>query len=217
MNSDVIEMPILMDKHRTPSEVGDSDAYNLAEVTRTVRARRDPFFETPFDAAQRRLRVLIVDDHRDSADTMSKLVSIWGHAVRCAYNGAAGLALALRYWPDVMLLDLIMPGMSGPEFALQVRRRARLKDCLMIATTGCTDERHRLQCQQADVELILVKPVSPSILQSLLTTESEHRARSRRTEKAFAVTATRVEQWTGASSYGQSRMAQDVVPAATAT
>jgi CheY-like chemotaxis protein len=217
MSTEVLFMPNLMDQRRTPSEFGDSDAYNLAEVTRTARARRDPIIEAHFDAAQRRLRVLIVDDHRAFADTMSKLVSIWGHDVRQAYNGAAGLALAVRFWPDVMLLDLNMPGMSGPEFALQVRRRARLKNCRMIAITGYTDERHRLQCQQAGVELILIKPIGPSILQSLLTTESEHRPWSRRTEKTFAATATTVEPWTGANSNGRTRTAQDIVPAATAT
>ena len=58
---------------------------------------------------ERRLRVLVVDDHHASADTLAMLMNAWGHDVRRAYDGAAGLALAADYLPDIMLLDIMMP------------------------------------------------------------------------------------------------------------
>jgi CheY-like chemotaxis protein len=122
--------------------------------------------------------VLIVDDYRASTDTMSMLVGAWGHDVRRAYDGATGLALAAAYQPDVLLLDIVMPGISGLELARQVRRQARLNDCLLVAVTGRTDARHLLQCEQAGIDLFLLKPVNLSFLRNLLTVQSEYRLRS---------------------------------------
>ena len=133
------------------------------------------------------LRVLIVDDHRASADTMSMLVGAWGHDVRRAYDGTTGLALAAAYQPDVLLLDITLPGISGLELAQQVRRQARLNDCLIIAVTSRTDAQHRLQCHKAGVELFLVKPVDLSNLQTLLTLLSECRLQTQRDTLAHNV------------------------------
>jgi CheY-like chemotaxis protein len=79
----------------------------------------------------------------------------------------------------VLLLDIIMPEMNGLELARQVRRQARLNDCLIIAVTGRTDRGHRLQCEEAGIDLFLIKPANLSFLQTLLTVESEYRLRSR--------------------------------------
>jgi DNA-binding response OmpR family regulator len=122
----------------------------------------------------RLLRVLIVDDHRATANTLSALVGIWGHEVRYAYDGVTGLALAAAFRPDVLLLDILMPHVSGFEVAMQVRRQNRFQDCFMIAVTGRTDESHRCQCYEAGVDLCLIKPVVPSHLQTLLMLESEY-------------------------------------------
>ena len=95
----------------------------------------------PADKVEDRLlRVLIVDDHRATADTLSTLVGIWGHEVRRAYDGVTGLALAAAFRPDVLLLDILMPDVSGFEVAMQVRRQSRFKHCFLIAVTGRTDE-----------------------------------------------------------------------------
>ena len=125
------------------------------------------------------LRVLIVDDHRATADTLSMLVGQWGHDVRRAYDGVTGLALAAAFRPDVLLLDMLMPDVSGFEVARQVRRQDRLKPCFIIAVTGRTDAPHRSQCYEAGVDLFLIKPVAPARLQTLLGLESEHVRRSR--------------------------------------
>jgi CheY-like chemotaxis protein len=145
--------------------------------------------------------VLIVDDYRASADTMAMLVDAWGHDVRRAYDGTTGLALAAAYQPDVLLLDIVMPGMSGLELAIQVRRQARLNDCLTIAVTGRTDAGHRLQCEEAGIDLFLIKPVDPSFMRTLLTVESEYRLRSRQETRTYNALSKTLQQLTDPSSH----------------
>src|SRR6478672_12287607 len=87
-------------------------------------ATDEPIVISPADYTEHQLlRVLIVDDHRATAKTMSSLVTIWGHDVRCAYDGVTGLALAAAFRPDVLLLDMLMPNVNGFEVAMQVRRQ----------------------------------------------------------------------------------------------
>src|SRR4029077_5449928 len=103
----------LMMKNRSPREVGDTDDYNELQMCRIARTRHGPLATAPRGAGKRRLRVLVVDDHRASADTLAMLVRVWGHDVRKAYDGTAGLALAVEYRPDMILLDIMMPETSG--------------------------------------------------------------------------------------------------------
>ena len=110
---------------------------------------------------------------------MSRLAAAWGHDVRWAYDGTTGLAMAAAYRPDVLLLDIIMTGVNGLKLARQVRRQRRLNDGLIIAATGRTDARHRLQCEEAGIDLFFIKPVNLSFLRTLLAVESEYRLRSR--------------------------------------
>jgi CheY-like chemotaxis protein len=172
-------MPQALMKDRLPSEIGDSDAYNRLQMRRAVLTRGDPSAETSIVTDGELLRVLIVDDYRAAADTMTLLVGAWGHDVRRTYNGTTGLALAVTYRPDVLLLDIVMSNMSGHELARQARHQAGLKECFIVAVTGRTDAECRLKCEQAGVDLILIKPVCPSILKALLTWESEYVSRSR--------------------------------------
>ena len=142
-------------------------------------AAAEPIVITPADNADgHMLRVLIVDDHRATADTLSMLVGRWGHDVRRAYDGVTGLALAAACRPDVLLLDMLMRDMSGFELARQVRRQDRLEACFIIAITGRTDAPHRRKCYEAGVDLFLIKPVAPAHMQTLLGLESEHVRRS---------------------------------------
>jgi CheY-like chemotaxis protein len=135
----------------------------------------EPIVIAPDDHTHDRLlRVLIVDDHRATAKTLSSLVTIWGHDVRCAYDGATALALAAAFRPDVLLLDMMMPDVSGFEVAMQVRRQNRLHNCFIIAITGRTDAKHRNRSYEAGADLFLIKPVAPSNMQTLLGLESAH-------------------------------------------
>jgi CheY-like chemotaxis protein len=139
-------------------------------------------FEAADNDGNHVLRVVIIDDHRVSADTLSRLVSIWGYDVRHAYDGVTGLALAAAFRPDVLLLGIIMPDMCGLEVAMQVRQQKRLKHCFIVAITGRTDAKHRQQCYENGIDLCLIKPIVPGDLQTLLLLELQH-VRSRKSGK----------------------------------
>jgi CheY-like chemotaxis protein len=186
-------MSALVMEDRRPSDVRDSDAYKRHRAPGTIVARGYTA-QTPIGSHRELLRVLVVDDYRASADTMSRLVATWGHDVRRAYDGTIGLALAAAYQPEVLLLDLIMSEVSGPALARQVRRQARVNNCLMIAVTGRTDAGHRLRCEEAGIDLLLIKPVDLSFLRTLLAVESECRLRTQRDLEAYDVIAKSLRQ-----------------------
>lgn len=123
-------------------------------------------------AGPRLLRVLVVDDCRDAADSLAMLVQIWGHIPRVAYDGTAVLDMIATYQPDVLLLDIAMPGMDGFHLARRLRRETRFRDTLLIALTGYGDKAHRLLWEEA-FDHYLVKPVEFLTLEYLLMLEQD--------------------------------------------
>jgi CheY-like chemotaxis protein len=171
-------MSALVTKDRPSSNEREWAEYHQFQPPRGIMERSDHPTEASMGERRKLLRVLIVDDYRTSADTMAKLVSIWGHDVRRTYDGTFGMALAAAYQPDVLLFDLNMSGVNGVELGRQLRRQARVNHCLLIATTGRTDAGHRLQCAEARFDLFLIKPVDLSFLRTLLGVESKYRSQS---------------------------------------
>lgn len=114
------------------------------------------------------LRVLVVDDVHDAADTLAALVRLYGHTARVTYDGSAALEVARSEPPDVALLDLAMPGRDGFELARQLTSLAGGRKPLLVALTGCGDEEHRRLADEAGFHLHLLKPVDPEQLQALL-------------------------------------------------
>ena len=209
-------MSAVLMSDRLPSEVQDSDTYNRLQMRRAVQTRGDPTAETPIGTDGELLRVLIVDDYRALADTTAMLAQSWGHDVRRAYDGQAGLALAAAYQPDVLLLDIMMPNMSGLEVARQMRQQARLNDCFIIAVTGRTDAGHRRQCDEAGIDLFLIKPVTPSILQALLTWEAEYVLRSRHENATHDELSTVLQPLTDLNSHRPTQLPCHVLQGAVA-
>jgi PAS domain S-box-containing protein len=115
-------------------------------------------------------RVLVVDDNHDSAESMAILLEIWGHEVRTTYDGPAALALAAEYRPDVVLLDIGLPGMSGYEVAKRLRELPDLAGAILIAVTGYGQHSDRERSRAAGFDHHLLKPVEPARLQELLAT-----------------------------------------------
>jgi PAS domain S-box-containing protein len=113
-------------------------------------------------------RVLVVDDNHDSAESMAILVEIWGHEVRTAHDGPAALALAAEYRPDVVLLDIGLPGMSGYEVAKRLQELPGLERAILVAVTGYGQQSDRERTREAGFDHHLVKPVKPTHLQELL-------------------------------------------------
>jgi CheY-like chemotaxis protein len=115
------------------------------------------------------LRVLVVDDNEDSAETMATLVSIWGHEVRTARDGKSALDVAREQGPQVVLLDIGLPETSGYEVAAQLREIPGLEKATLIAMTGYGQEEDRLRTKNAGFAYHLTKPVHPDSLRDLLS------------------------------------------------
>jgi signal transduction histidine kinase/ActR/RegA family two-component response regulator len=116
-------------------------------------------------------RVLVIDDNKDSADTMATLLRLIGHEVRTAYDGSTALDLARQQSPDVVLCDVSMPGMSGLEVARRLREDLGLCDALLVATTGYGHEDDMQRSEEAGFNAHLVKPTDVHALQTLLCRE----------------------------------------------
>ncbi len=124
------------------------------------------------------LRILVVDDNRDTADSTARLLALWGFDPAVAYDGLSALKAALCHPPDVILLDLRLPGMDGWELALQIRAEPALDGVRLIAITGFGRETDRHRSDAARIDQHLLKPVDPLLLQELLL------AYQKRAEKA---------------------------------
>jgi len=104
-------------------------------------------------------RVLLVDDNVDAAQTLAMLLGITGHAVTLAYDGPSAVQAAINARPDVVLLDIGLPGLDGYEIARRIRQQASLKGVVLLALTGYGQETDRQRSQEAGFDHHLVKPV----------------------------------------------------------
>lgn len=116
----------------------------------------------------KRRRVMVIDDNKDAAESMSMLFELWGHEVMCAYDGRAALAAAPKYRPDAVFLDIGLPGMDGYEIAERLRELPESADTVLVALTGYGQDEDRRRSREAGFDHHLVKPVAPETLQKLL-------------------------------------------------
>jgi CheY-like chemotaxis protein len=123
------------------------------------------------------LRVLVIDDNKDAADSFCMLMKAMGHEVRAAYNGPSGIVLAQEFDPDVVMLDIGMPGMSGYQVARALRADSITH--VLVAVTGWGDEAAKRQARESGFDHHLVKPVSESVLIKLLADISKNRSATR--------------------------------------
>ena len=114
-------------------------------------------------------RVLVIDDDRDVADSLAMLLQSFGAVVEVAYGGAAGLDAFDSFQPDLVLLDLGMPGMDGFETARHIRERPVVKHFNLVALTGWGQARDRLRTREAGFDHHLLKPLDLAQLQHLLS------------------------------------------------
>jgi CheY-like chemotaxis protein len=115
-----------------------------------------------------RLFILAVEDDPDTARNLAFLLRRQGHAVSIAPDGPAALRSAHVHQPDVVLLDIGLPGMSGYEVARHLYHHPGAKRPLLIAITGRGGEHDRQQSEAAGIDLHLVKPVDPGQLNQVL-------------------------------------------------
>jgi PAS domain S-box-containing protein len=124
--------------------------------------------------APRPLRVLVVDDNVDAAESSAILLKASGHDVRTAHDGPATLQAAVDYRPNVVLLDIGLPGLNGYEVAKRIRRQAVLHSIVLVATTGYGQESDRQRSLEAGFDHHLVKPVDFDKLQQILAAVSKN-------------------------------------------
>jgi CheY-like chemotaxis protein len=119
------------------------------------------------------LRVLVVDDNVDMVLSFSMLLKASGHDVQTAHDGPTAMQAALDYRPDVVLLDIGLPGLNGYEVAKRIRQNPVLKNAVLVAMTGYGQETDRQCSQEAGFDHHLVKPADFGKLQQILATVSE--------------------------------------------
>jgi CheY-like chemotaxis protein/two-component sensor histidine kinase len=143
----VVRLPVLVDGPESAAEGPGEEAEGEAGPSR---------------------RVLVVDDNRDAADSLALLLKMLGHEVRTAYEGPAALEAARAWRPEVLLLDLGLPGLDGYEVARRLRAELPPEELLIVALTGYGHEEDRRRSREAGCDLHLVKPAGPNVLHDLL-------------------------------------------------
>jgi CheY-like chemotaxis protein len=113
-------------------------------------------------------RILVVDDNVDAADSLAVLLRLTGNDVRTAHDGPAALEASRAYRPDVVLLDLGLPRMSGYEVCRHLREGHFANGPLVVALTGYGQDEDRRRTREAGFDRHLVKPVSLEELRELL-------------------------------------------------
>jgi len=118
---------------------------------------------------QRGRRVLVADDNREAAASLTDLLSLMGHDARVAHDGLEAMDLFARFRPDMVILDLGMPHMNGLETARRLRSQPGGKEVMLVALTGWGQLHDREQSRDAGFDLHLVKPIDMPALERLLS------------------------------------------------
>jgi PAS domain S-box-containing protein len=115
------------------------------------------------------LRVLVVEDNVDAAETLAELVRLWGHTVEIVHRGEAAVEAALGFQPQVVVLDIGLPGMDGYAVAAKLRQQEPLAGVRLFALTGYGQEQDRRRAHDAGFDVHLTKPIHPDHLRKLLS------------------------------------------------
>jgi CheY-like chemotaxis protein/uncharacterized protein YbcI len=114
------------------------------------------------------LRILVVDDDRDGADSLGLLVEELGNQAHVTYGGTQALDVATAFRPDLMLVDLLMPHMDGCRLVTRFRQIPAFAQTKIVAITGHKDEEHKALAMKAGFDLVLAKPVGLAEMQAVL-------------------------------------------------
>lgn len=115
--------------------------------------------------------MLVVDDNVDAAESLAELLKLAGHDVRTAHTGPLAVEAAEAYTPDVVLLDIGLPGLNGYEVARRLRANAALKGVRLVAVTGYGRDTDLQLAQEAGFDAHMVKPVQLAKVLALLSEE----------------------------------------------
>jgi CheY-like chemotaxis protein len=141
----------------------------------TMIADNQPMAETNAPTATavtttpKRFRILVVDDNHDSALSQAMMLSIMGHETRTAHDGESAVSTAESFLPDVVLLDIGLPILNGYEVAQRIREQAWGASMFLIAVTGWGQEEDRQRSAEVGLNVHMVKPVEPAVLEKILS------------------------------------------------
>lgn len=151
------------------SGLGDGSQFVMRLPTVNVPADRMVTAKEDGKAAASQLRILVVDDNEDGADSLTELLTFLGNDVHTAYDGVQAVEMARRFQPDVILLDIGLPKLNGYEACTRIREEAHGRPLTIIAQTGWGQDEDRRRSTAAGFDHHLVKPVDPKALISLLS------------------------------------------------
>jgi CheY-like chemotaxis protein len=134
------------------------------------------------ERSARRLRALVVDDNRDTADSLTALVRLWGYDARAAYDSETGIAEAGTFRPDCLFLDIGMPKMDGYALAREFRRQPALGAPKLVAVTAYAGDYHQRLAREAGFDHTLTKPADPAELKRILDMLAQALKLAERTE-----------------------------------
>lgn len=149
-----VRLPIVVD---TPSAPAESDGEHHSST-------------------KSRLRILVVDDNRDGAESLSMMLRFLGNETRTAYDGEEGVAAADDFRPHVIFLDIGLPKLNGYDVCRQIRNQPWCKNVLIVAVTGWGQAEDRRRSQEAGFDHHMVKPVNSTALMKLLADHQASRA-----------------------------------------
>jgi CheY-like chemotaxis protein len=146
---------------------GKGSEFTIRLPLADVQKRRDQE-DVPHSTVSASRRILVVDDNMDAAESLALVLRLLGHEVRTAHNGKAAIEQAAVFMPEVVLLDIDMPGMNGYETGRRVRVLQGLANVMLVALTGWGHEEDHQRSRHTGFYGHLVKPLNPADLQALL-------------------------------------------------
>ncbi len=135
-------------------------------LTETAKPPLEPTSSHPKPVAPR--RILVVDDNRDSAESLTALLKLNGHETHTAFDGIEAIEAAATFRPDVVLLDIGLPKLNGYETARRMREQPWSNGMVLVAVTGWGQEEDRQKTREAGFDAHLVKPIDFAALTKLL-------------------------------------------------
>lgn len=128
--------------------------------------------------ANGQMRVLVVDDHRDTADSLAWVLHVIGHEARAAYDGASAMRAFEELSPHVVIQDLVLPGTGGLEIAREIRKRSASKQEYLVAITGAVQAAALAESDREAFDHLLVKPIGLAAIEKMLSSASSRREQS---------------------------------------
>jgi CheY-like chemotaxis protein len=114
-------------------------------------------------------RILVVDDDPDTANTLARLISIFGYEARAVYEGREAVDEAARLSPEMVLIDIEMPDLDGYETARRIRRQPGGMQTILVAVTGWTRQEDKQRAYACGFDLHVAKPLNLGALMELLS------------------------------------------------